>query len=111
MHALLAAPQASPDLNWYLDFGATQHLTSDFAILNVKEEEYHDPNQIRIGNGIGLNVKHIGSTKLSTPSSSFLLHNVLHVPHITKNLISIHKFTYDTNTFIKFHLSYFLVKD
>ena len=58
-----------------------------------------------------MNVKHIGSTKLSTPSSSFHLHNVLHVPYITKNLISVHKFTYDTNTFIEFHPSYFLVKD
>ena len=111
MHAPLATPQASPDLNWYPNSSATHHLTSDFANLNVKVEEYHGPDQIPIGNGIGLNVKHIGSTKLSTPSSSFLLHNVLHVPHITKNLISIHKFTSDTNTFIEFHPFYFLVKD
>ena len=41
MHALLAVPQASPDLNWYLDSGATHHLTYDFANLNVKAEEYH----------------------------------------------------------------------
>ena len=41
MHALLAAPQAPPDLNWYPDSGATHHLTSDFANLNVKAEEYH----------------------------------------------------------------------
>ena len=41
MHALLAAPQASPDLNWYPDSGVTHHLTSDFANLNVKAEEYH----------------------------------------------------------------------
>ena len=50
----------------------------------MKAEEYHGPDQFRIGNGIRLNVEHIGSTKLSTPSSSFLLHDVLHVPHITK---------------------------
>ena len=47
----------------------------------------------------------------STPSSSFLLHDVLHVPHITKNLISVHKFTIDTNTSIELHSSYFFVKD
>ena len=58
-----------------------------------------------------MNVKHIGFTKLSTPSSSFLLHNVLHALHITKNLISIHKFTFDTNTSIEFHPFYFHVKD
>ena len=111
MHALLTTPQATSDLNWYPDSDATHHLTYDFANLNVKAEEYHGPNQIRIGNGIGLNVKHIGSTKLSTPSSSFILQDVLHVPHITKKLIYVHKFTSDTNTFIEFHPFYFFVKD
>ena len=91
MHALLTTPQASPDPNWYPDSSATHHLTFDFANLNLKAEEYHGLDQIRIGNGIGLNVEHSGSTKLSTPSSSFLLHDALHVPHITKNLISVHR--------------------
>ena len=68
---MLPTPQASPDLNWYSNFGATHHLISDFANLNVKVEEYHGPYQIRIGNSIGLNVKHIGFTKLSIPFSSF----------------------------------------
>ena len=103
MHAPLATPQASPDLNWYPDSSATHHLTSDFANLNVKAKEYHGPDQIRIGNGISLNIKHIGFTKLSIPSSSFLLHDVLHVPYITKNFISVHKFSSDTNTSIEFH--------
>ena len=110
-HALLATPQAAPNFNWCPDSGATHHLTPDFANLNLKAEEYHGPNQIRIGNGIGLKVKHIGFTKLSIPSSSFLLHDVLHVPHITKNFISVHKFTSDTNTSIEFHPSYFFVQD
>ena len=74
----------APDLNWYTNSGATHHLTFDFANLNVKAEEYHGPDQIRIGNGIDLNVEHIGCTELFTPTSSFLLHDVLHVPYITK---------------------------
>ena len=111
MHALLTTPQATSDLNWYPDSDATHHLTYDFANLNVKAEEYHGPDQIRIGNGIGLNVEHIGSTKLSTPTSFFLLHDVLHVSHITKYLISVHKFTTNTSTSIEFHLPYFFVKD
>ena len=77
----------------------------------MKVEQYHGHDQIRIGNGIGLNVEHIGSTKLSTPTSFFLLHDVLHVPHVTKYLISVHKFTTDTSTSIEFHLPYFFVKD
>ena len=104
-------PQVAPNLNWYLDSGATCHLTYDFANLNVKAKEYHGPDQIRIGNGIGLNVEHIDSTELSTPTSSFLIHDVLHVPHIAKNLIFVHEFIIDTNTSIEFHPSYFFVKD
>ena len=29
----------------------------------MKADEYHGPNQIRIGDGLGLTVKHIGSTQ------------------------------------------------
>ena len=75
----------------------------------MQAEDYPSFDQIRVRNGIGLSVKHIGSTKLSTPSS-FILNDVLHVLEITKNLISIQKFTNDTNTSIEFHPSYFLVK-
>ena len=35
----------------------------------------------------------------------------MHVPQITKNLVSVQKFTFDTNTFFEFHLAYFLLKD
>ena len=92
MHALLTTPQMAPDLNWYSDSRATHHLTVDLANLNVKADEYHGLDQIRIGNGLGLTVKHIGSTHLSTPTSPFLLNDVLHVAHITKNLIFVHKY-------------------
>ena len=111
MHALLTTPQTALDLNWYSDSRATHHLIADLANLNVKGDEYHGLDQIRIGNGLGLIVKHIGSTHLSTQTSSFLLNDVLHVPHITKNLISVHKFTTDTNTLIEFHPTHFFVKE
>lgn len=95
----------------YLHSCATHHLTLDFANLNVKEKEYYGPDLIHIGNVIGLNIENIGSTKLSTPTFFFLLHDVLHVPHIAKNLIFVHEFIIDTNTSIEFHPSYFFVKD
>jgi hypothetical protein len=60
-----------------------------------------------MGNGNGVSIEHIGDTHLSTPITYFLLRNVLHVPLVTKNLLSIHKFTLDTNTFIEFHPWYF----
>uniref|UniRef100_A0A2N9IH96 Reverse transcriptase Ty1/copia-type domain-containing protein n=1 Tax=Fagus sylvatica TaxID=28930 RepID=A0A2N9IH96_FAGSY len=46
MQALLATPNYAPDPNWYSDSGATHHLTSDLANLNVHADEYHGPDQI-----------------------------------------------------------------
>jgi hypothetical protein len=61
-----------------------------------------------VGNGTRLVIKNIGISKLSP---LFTLRHVLHVPKITKNLISIQKFTADNNVFIEFHPSCFFVKD
>lgn len=41
----------------------------------------------------------------------FYLRKVLHVLQITKNLISISKFTKDNDVFIEFHPSFCLIKD
>ena len=64
-----------------------------------------------MGNGKSLPIKHIGTTQLSTPTTTFRLNNVLYVPDISNNLLSVHKFTNDTNTFMEFHPSLFHVKD
>jgi hypothetical protein len=111
MQAYLTSSQNSSDSNWYPDTGATHHLTSELANLNVRADAYSGPDQIKIGNGAGLSVKHVGISKLISPSFNFKLFDVLHVPNICKNLISVHKFTKDTNTFFEFHPSYFLLKD
>jgi hypothetical protein len=99
------------DQVWYPDSEATHHLTSDLANLNISAASYSGGDQIRMGNGNGLPIEHIGNAKFSSPTTSFLLQNVLHVPLITKNLISVHKFTLETNTYIEFHPWFFVVKE
>ena len=111
MQALLATPQSQCDPNWYPDISATHHLTNDLANLNVRADDYNGNDQIRVGNGTALPIHHIGTTQLTAPSTSFILQNVLHVPTITNNLLSVQKFTSDTNTFIEFHPKLFNVKD
>jgi hypothetical protein len=111
MQALLATQQQVMDPNWYPDSGATHHLTHDLANLNVCADEYSGSEQIRVGNGTSLPIKHVGTTQLSTPTHSFRLNNVFHVSDISHNLLSVHKFTNDTNTFMEFHPSLFCVKD
>uniref|UniRef100_A0A2N9GIZ9 Reverse transcriptase Ty1/copia-type domain-containing protein n=1 Tax=Fagus sylvatica TaxID=28930 RepID=A0A2N9GIZ9_FAGSY len=109
--ALLATPQTASDDQWYADSGATHHLTADLANLNVRADEYQGQDNIRVGNGTGLPIKHVGTTHVLSPSSSFQLNDVLHVPQISQNLLSIQKFTTDTNTFVELHPQFFSVKD
>lgn len=57
---------------------------------------YNGNDKIIIGNGEGLIVKHIGSSIIPTSSHhSFIVHNVLHVPIITVNLLSAKKLCKD----------------
>ena len=111
MQALLATPQPLVDENWYADSGTTHHLTTDLTNLNVRADEYHGQEQICVGNGKGLPINHVGTTQLLSPNSSFKLHDVLHVSQISQNLLSVQKFTTDTNTFVELHPKFFNVKD
>ena len=111
MQALLATPQQAPDPNWYPDTGASHHVTHELANLNLRPDEYQGTDQIRVGNGTSLPIKHIGTTQLSTSTTTFRLNNVLHVLDISNNLHSVHKFTNDTHTLMEFHPSLFRVKD
>lgn len=73
------------DEGWYLDSGATHHLTNDLNNLSINEP-YEDNEKLIIGNGQGLSISHIESTHLTASTHTLLLKNLLYVPHITKNL-------------------------
>jgi hypothetical protein len=93
MQAYFSAPSSTSNSYWYPDSGATHHLTSDFGNPNFRSEDYNGPNKVHMGNDTSSSIGHIGDTLFSAPTASFLLHNVLHVPSITKNLLYVHKFT------------------
>jgi hypothetical protein len=84
MQAYIAAPHHSGDPNWYPDSSATHHMTSNLTNINITAKEYGGSDQIRVGNGSGLSIKHVGTAQLSAPYLKFHLNNVLHVPQITK---------------------------
>lgn len=81
---------------WYIDSGATNHITHDLANLQMTTE-YSGPDQVSVANGQGLPIHHTGSSIVSLPSSNshFRLNNILHVPNISHNLLSAHQFVSD----------------
>lgn len=71
---------------------------------------FDGPEQIFIGNGQGLDIQSSGSSVFHSPSKPHIpltLHNLLHVPSITKNLISVSQFN---SVFFEFHADHCLVK-
>ena len=53
--------------------------------------EYSGIEKVTVGNGNRLNISHVGNTCLSDGDKSLVLKNILCVPDIAKNLISVSK--------------------
>jgi histone deacetylase 1/2 len=105
-----AATSYNVDPAWYMDTGATDHITSDLDRLAARDA-YNGNERVHIGNGAGWHIAHIGHGTLNTTAKSLALRNVLHVPSITKNLLSAHKLALDNSVFIEIHLYHFVVKE
>jgi hypothetical protein len=98
------------DGNWYFDSGATDHLTSDLDRLSL-QERYHGKDSVQVANGAGLPITHIGHSQITGSSRPIHLKNILRVPNLSKNLLSVHKLLLDNNAYAKFYPFHFYVKD
>ena len=108
--AHVATSPSPVSLTWLLDSGASHHVTTGLNNLMLYDP-YDGLDDIVIGDGNGLYITHLGLTSLSAPSHSFTLQNVLCVPHMKRNLISISQFCKTNKTSVEFLLSFFRVKD
>lgn len=97
------------DSNWYVDTGATDHITSQLEKLNTWEV-YKGHDQIHTASGAGMKIKHIGHAIVHTPTRPLHLNNVLHVPQAAKILISATKLASDNSVFVEIHSKYFLLR-
>ena len=83
--------------------------------MDLQNLSMHSPydgfDDIMIGDGSGLNITHTSSLRLPSKSSSFLLTDVLCVPNMTQNLISILKFYVSNQVVVEFLPFSFVVKD
>ncbi|KAM2334148.1 hypothetical protein ACFXTH_011733 [Malus domestica] len=75
----LCATTSPSQHTWFLDSRASSHMTNSYAKLQ-NPESYSGPEQVYIGDGKGLAILHLGSSRVSTNTHCFDLKNVLHVP-------------------------------
>ncbi|RVW27268.1 Retrovirus-related Pol polyprotein from transposon TNT 1-94 [Vitis vinifera] len=109
--AMVASASNNPaDESWYLDSGASHHLTQNLGNL-TSTSPYTGTDKVTIGNGKHLSISNIGSKQLHSHTHSFRLKKVFHVPFISANLISVAKFCSENNALIEFHSNAFFVKD
>ncbi|KAL4333465.1 hypothetical protein GQ457_07G014140 [Hibiscus cannabinus] len=66
---------------------------------------------VHLGDGSSLSISHVGTSTLHTSTRPLSLSQLLHVPMITKNLLSVSRFTKDNYVFFEFHYDYCCVKD
>jgi len=109
--SLLGTPSIVTDPLWYLDNGASHHITNNLHNFTSKTA-YTGNETVKLGNGSGMPISHVGTSSLYSPQSNMclLLSNLLHVPNISKNLISVSKFAKDNHVYLEFHANYYYVK-
>ena len=89
--AMVANSDSNASSSWFPDSGASFHVTNNSQ--NIQQTSpFEGADQIFIGNGKGLNISASGHSKFVSPLSpnvKLVLKNMLLVPQITKNLISV----------------------
>ena len=93
--------------DWFLDTGASAHMTPAHSTLD-QSTTYTGKDCVIVGNGASLPITHTG--KIS-PSPDLHLLDVLVVPHLTKNLLSISKLTHDFPLSVTFTNNFFTVQN
>jgi len=109
--SFMGAPSVASDPLWYPNSEATHHMTNNTNNFSNKTS-YHGHDVVKLGNGLGIPITDIGSAHFTLPHTNTVihLHQLLHVPTITKNVMSVSKFAKDNDVFSEFHTNQCLVK-
>jgi hypothetical protein len=93
-----------------LDSGASHHVIANLNHLSL-HAPYTESDDVMIEDETGLSITHTGLTSLLTNNSTFKLNDVLCVPDIKTNLISIYQFCVTNNVSVEFLPTCFQVND
>ena len=63
--AYFATPESVMDQAWYVDSGATNHVTANLNNLSVRSE-YKGNDKLYVGNGNQLKISHVGDTRIKS---------------------------------------------
>ncbi|VVA37949.1 PREDICTED: poly, partial [Prunus dulcis] len=100
------ATSFSADDLWIADSGASHHMTNTLSnMTNIAP--YTSGDTIKIGNGEGLSISHIGTASLS----GLHLNTIYHVPQLATNLLSVYQLCKDNNCWVIFDASNVYVQD
>ena len=97
------------DPNFYVDSGATTHMTNKGG--NLISKPYFGTDTVFVGNGQSLPITHTGKALLKTTQGKLHLNNVLVVPKLKKNLLSVSQLIDDNSCTFEFNKNGFVIKD
>ncbi|KAJ9543733.1 hypothetical protein OSB04_023440 [Centaurea solstitialis] len=106
-NAFSAMTLQQPEDTWYMDTGASSHMTSNPGNLRTFFKSSNIPS-VCVGDGFSIPVAGSGMSQLT---SNLTLSNVLYTPQIIKNLVSVRQFTTENNVSLEFDHFGFSVKD
>jgi hypothetical protein len=81
--AFLNTTISTPQEGWFLDSGASHHITSDLNNL-TSFNVYDGPDRLQVGNDSHLLIQHLGHCSLSSSNGSLDLNDALYVLYIIK---------------------------
>ena len=72
---------------WLVDSGCTNHMTNNVELF--RELDQKSRSKVRVGNGQYISVKGKGSIAIETLSGTKIINDVMYVPDIDQNLLSV----------------------
>ncbi|XP_075083403.1 uncharacterized protein LOC142167144 [Nicotiana tabacum] len=73
--------------NWYVDSACTRHMAIDENLFVTLDRS--DRTKVKLGNGALVQAQGRGSVKFPCDEGMKLIHDVLYVPNLTQNLLSV----------------------
>ena len=89
---------AIPGEPWIIDFGASDHMTGICSFF-YDYSSYNGDQMVKLADGSFTPIAGFGTVWLT---AAFYLSNVLHVPKLSCNMLSINKVTADQNCIVNF---------